>query len=156
MMNEIITPMTKGKEKEMHILEFVVNDVLFGVDVMRVQEILQPKEITATPYTEEAVLGMLNIRNTIYMVYDLNFMLFKKKGQVSDNSYFIVSGNEKEHSAFLIDDVRNIKNFERSNIILPSAVLKQDDQLSIVGIIKFENGDVVSLLDLEELIKQYV
>ena len=44
---------------------FLVNDILFGVSVTKVQEVLRSQEITDVPLSLTAVPGVINLRGQI-------------------------------------------------------------------------------------------
>lgn len=53
------------------LLTFELADELYGVDVLRVQEIRSWDQVTRIPNTPRYVLGVLNIRGTIIPIIDL-------------------------------------------------------------------------------------
>lgn len=50
---------------------FRVDDLLFGVDVTRVQEVIRFQEMTRVPLAPRVVRGLINLRGQIVMAVDL-------------------------------------------------------------------------------------
>ena len=55
----------------MQLCTFIVDDLLFGVDVMRVQEIIQYQHMTRVPLAPKLIRGLINLRGQIVMAVDL-------------------------------------------------------------------------------------
>jgi purine-binding chemotaxis protein CheW len=56
---------------QMQLCTFTVDDLLFGVDVTRVQEVLRYQEMTRVPLAPKVVRGLINLRGQIVMAIDL-------------------------------------------------------------------------------------
>lgn len=54
---------------------FGVDDMTFGVDVTRVQEVIRFQEMTAVPLAPAVVRGLINLRGQIVMAVDLRARL---------------------------------------------------------------------------------
>lgn len=50
---------------------FAVDDLLFAVDVTRVQEVIRFQEMTRVPLAPRAIRGLINLRGQIVMAVDL-------------------------------------------------------------------------------------
>lgn len=50
---------------------FLVDGLLFGVEVKHVQEVLRPQEMTPVPLANEAVRGLINLRGQIVTALDV-------------------------------------------------------------------------------------
>lgn len=50
---------------------FVVDDLLFGVEVRRIQEVIRAQEMTTVPRAPEVVGGLINLRGEIVTAIDL-------------------------------------------------------------------------------------
>jgi purine-binding chemotaxis protein CheW len=55
---------------------FRLNDERYGVNVMRVREVLRYCEITPVPGTKDSILGIINLRGHVVTVLDTR-VLFK-------------------------------------------------------------------------------
>lgn len=53
------------------LISFVVAEKTFGVDVLSVQEIIRPPEITEFPHAPDFVEGIINLRGRVLPVVDL-------------------------------------------------------------------------------------
>ena len=50
---------------------FTLGDVLYGLEVRRVQEVLRPQEATRVPLARPNIRGLINLRGQIVMAVDL-------------------------------------------------------------------------------------
>jgi purine-binding chemotaxis protein CheW len=50
---------------------FTVHDLFFGVDVLRVQEVLRFQEMTAVPLAPDVIEGLINLRGHIVTAIDM-------------------------------------------------------------------------------------
>ena len=54
---------------------FIVHDLLFGIDVQEVQEVIQHLKITRVPLSPPLIAGLLNLRGQIVTAIDLRVCL---------------------------------------------------------------------------------
>jgi purine-binding chemotaxis protein CheW len=52
-------------------VRFTVGDEDFGVDILSVQEIIRPVEVTSLPHAPDFVEGMINLRGSLVPIIDL-------------------------------------------------------------------------------------
>lgn len=50
---------------------FRVGDLLLGIDVLKVQEVLHNLDVTSVPHAVDSVLGLINLRGRIASAIDL-------------------------------------------------------------------------------------
>lgn len=136
---------------ELEVLEFSVKDVKFAINVAKIQEIVINQKITPTPMARPGVRGMMDIRNNIYTVIDLRKILFGYEYEPEDNVYYILTNFNNLHMAFIVEKVYNIRRVEWKDMIKPNAVLNNETNVSITGILNLEN-DIISILDFEKIV----
>ena len=68
------------KEEEQHVT-FLINSETYGVEVMKVQEIIGMTDITHVPNTVDFMKGVINLRGNVVPVVDLRkkFMMQYRK-----------------------------------------------------------------------------
>lgn len=130
------------------ILEFVVKDVCFAVDIKNVTEIMNYQPVTFTPSDDPKIKGVIMPRDIASTVIDLQQALFQKDSK--KEGFFIISEIEGKHFAFIIQDVIDIKQFSSNEIIKPPTMLQNENNL-IKGIISDENR-LASILDFKKII----
>ncbi len=66
---------THSSEEREEFVTFTIADQLFGVPVLRVQDILQPQHIASIPLAPAEVRGSINLRGRIVTVIDVRVRL---------------------------------------------------------------------------------
>lgn len=80
---KILLDSTQG---ELEILEFIVNDVRFGINVAKVQEIVVKQKVTPIPSSAFGIRGIFNIRDGLYSVIDLGLVLFNRETELTNKT----------------------------------------------------------------------
>jgi len=69
-MNEIQTNLENSEDRQF--LVFSAGQETFGIDLLHVREILEPRNMSAVPLTPQFVRGILNLRGEVIPVIDLS------------------------------------------------------------------------------------
>jgi purine-binding chemotaxis protein CheW len=64
-----------GQDDVLEYLTFSLGKEFFGVNILKVQEIMAWEDVTRIPNAPEYVMGVLNLRGSIVPVYDLRLRL---------------------------------------------------------------------------------
>jgi purine-binding chemotaxis protein CheW len=91
----------------MQFCTFTLNQLLFGIDVLQVQEIIKFTEITPVPLASKDILGLINLRGHIITVIDI-----KNRMQMNDTNteynYQIVLNTNPELISFTVDEIGDV------------------------------------------------
>lgn len=131
---------------------FYVGDSLFGIEVMKVQEVTGGSHITSVPRAPQFISGLINLRGQIATAVNLN-ALFRDKTELQDNQMTVVCHFEGGLVSLIVDSIGDVvevdkKQFEKTPEILPGNVRKY-----IKGIYKM-NGSLMSVLDIEKIFEE--
>lgn len=85
---------------ELEIVKFGVGDNAFGINVMKVREIIQPVEVTSVPHSHQHVEGMIKLRGEILPVISL-FSFFGVEPDGSKDEKYIVTEFNKRKIVFM-------------------------------------------------------
>lgn len=87
---------------------FVVNGFLFGVDVMRVQEVIRYQSMTPVPMAPDVVRGLINLRGQIVTALDLRVRL--ELGRAADDArpMNVVVRTDEGAVALLVDEIGDV------------------------------------------------
>ena len=79
---------TKTKVTEGKFLTFVLNDEVYGIEILKVREIIGLMDITNVPQTPDYMKGVINLRGKVIPVIDLRLkVLNARRGAHSGNMY---------------------------------------------------------------------
>ena len=72
-----MSPKTKGPTdlEDVQLATFVVAGFLFGIDVLRVQEVLRFQKMTRVPLAPAVIVGLINLRGQIVPAIDMRYRL---------------------------------------------------------------------------------
>lgn len=137
---------------ELEIVEFGIGSYKFGMNVIKVKEIINPVPITAIPQTHQNVEGIIELRGEILPVVDIGTALSLAKSENPDQDKFIVAEFNKQKVVFHVQTVTKIHRISWEQIEKPSDMYKGLES-QITGVIKL-NGEMLLLLDLERIIAE--
>ena len=129
----------------------MVDNQVFGLPILQVQDIVEPRNITHIPRAPDFVSGVLNLRGRIVTVIDLHVCLDKRdKHEYKEGQMSVTVEFDNDLYTLLIDDIGDVINI-RSNQIgkVPKNL---DDALRDVssGIIQLEQ-DLIAILSVPML-----
>ncbi len=140
-----------GKE-EMSLVIFEAGGERFGVDVSKVEGVIEPGEITRMPHAPDYLVGVANLRGKVIAVIDLakklDLNLSAEAPKASKKIVVVQTGDIKV--GFLVEAPDVIK--VSTDQIEPSPVKMPDESAGafVRGIAKLETGLVV-ILDIDEM-----
>jgi purine-binding chemotaxis protein CheW len=136
-------------------LSFVLGDEIYGVDIMKVQEINGLTEATRVPRTADYVRGVINLRGKVIPVIDLRRKLAMETVADTEKTCNIVvqvpHGDDVVTMGVIVDDVAEVLSFTNEEIEPPPALGGGALTEFISGIGKLEDC-VVILLDIEKVL----
>ncbi|MEC1535755.1 chemotaxis protein CheW [Bacillus sonorensis] len=135
---------------ELEIVKFEVGHNVFGINVMKVREIIQPVGITKVPHSHRHMEGMITLRGEILPVIDLFSFFTVEHGEEEKQEKFIVTEFNKRKIVFHTGSVSQIHRVSWGEIEKPTA-LNQGMERHLTGIIKLE-GTMIFLPDYEKII----
>lgn len=135
------------------IVVFKLGKEEYGIDIMRVLEIIDYREVTPIPELPEYIEGMVNIRSDIYPIVNLR-KRFRLKGQVIDAESKIVLMNLEELKVgFVVDSVCEILSISEESIQKTPKLIAKYESKYITGVTK-QNDRMILLLDVDLLISE--
>lgn len=135
---------------ELEIVMFNVGTGLFGINVLKVREIINPLPITETPNGHPHVEGVIRLRQEVIPVVDLAKVLNFPPSQNPSHDKFIISELNKVKVAFHVHSVSRIHRISWEQIEKPSQ-LSSGEQAHTIGIVKMED-EMSLLLDFEKIV----
>lgn len=134
---------------ELEIVEFEVANNKFGINVIKVKEIIQPIPVTFIPHAHPHVEGIVQLRGEVLPVVDMLKVLGIPNGAYSAQQKYIVAEFNKQKVVFHVDNVTQIHRISWDKIEKPSDMY-QGGSSQVIGVIK-QNNSMVLLLDFEKI-----
>jgi two-component system chemotaxis response regulator CheV len=135
---------------ELEIVEFGVGNNKFGINVIKVKEIIQPVKVTKIPHSHPNVEGIIDIRDEILPVVNVAKVLGFELSEDPKSEKFIITEFNKTKVVFHVHSVTQIHRISWEEIEKPSGMY-QGLESQITGVVKI-NEEMVLLLDFEKIV----
>jgi purine-binding chemotaxis protein CheW len=141
----------------MQVTTFTVSDLLLGLDVRDVQEILRPQEMTPVPLAPAAVEGLINLRGQIVTALDLRERIGLEPRTAEENAsrrpMNVVVRTGENATSLLVDTIGDVVDVEAESLEAPPDNLHAGTRELVKGIHKLD-GRLLLLLDLDKTLQE--
>lgn len=134
---------------ELEIVEFEVANNKFGINVIKVKEIIQPIPVTFIPHVHPHVEGIIQLRGEVLPVVDMLKVLGIPTENRNPQQKYIVAEFNKQRVVFHVDNVTQIHRISWDQIEKPSDMY-QGGSSQVIGVIKSQE-EMILLLDFERI-----
>ncbi len=137
---------------EMELLSVSLNGQIFGLNVAKVQAIIQysADQVTTLPQTPPSMLGMLIYRSSSIPLIDLGHFLGIPALQENERAIVIVTEFNNKVTGFKVDEVRQIHRLSWNEYAPADPVFNTYD-VNITGSVEIDGEDVL-VLDMEKIL----
>ncbi|WP_100372962.1 chemotaxis protein [Bacillus sp. FJAT-45037] len=149
-MNEHTDILLDSGTNELEVVMFKVGNGTFGINVLKVREIINPLPITETPNAHANVEGVIRLRQEVIPVINLAKVLNLPGSAHPEQDKFIVAELNKMKVAFHVHSVSRIHRISWQQIEKPSE-LSLNAESHTIGIVKLEE-EMSILLDFEKIV----
>ena len=137
----------------MQLVTFSIGEEEFGVDILKVQEIIRMMEITKVPRAPDFVEGVINLRGKVIPILDLR----KRFGLVTrdhdKHTRIIVIEISNMIVGFVVDSVSEVLRIPSNTVEPPPPVVSGLESEYISGVGKLADRLLI-LLDLDRLLSR--
>lgn len=145
---------------ELEVIEFILSyrskkgesqTQAFGINVIKVREIIKMQDLTKMPHQSKFVVGLFNLRNTLIPALDILDYLYGEKSNLETSKMVIAEFNQLQ-VGLIVSDVKRIHRISWSNIVAPESLHDFDtDNSTVTGILKLDDRHIL-MLDVEKII----
>lgn len=135
---------------ELEIVEFSVANNKFGINVIKVREIINPIPVVSIPNAHKNIEGIIEIRGEILPVINIARVLGYPDSDQPALDKFIVTEFNKQKVIFHVHGVDKIHRISWKQIEKPTNLYQSLDS-QIIGVIRKEDG-MILLLDFEKIV----
>ncbi|MGB0467866.1 MAG: chemotaxis protein CheW [Pontibacterium sp.] len=131
---------------------FKVDNELYGVDVIKVKEVLRFSQMTPVPGAENYVLGIINLRGNVVTVIDTRQLFGLPAVPIdSDTRIIVVDYNEQEVVGLVVDSVDEVINLPQNDMERAPSVASEESARRFVQGVCYYNNLLIILLDLVKM-----
>ncbi|MCG6185590.1 chemotaxis protein [Anoxybacillus kestanbolensis] len=135
---------------ELEIVEFLIGDNRFAINVIKVKEIIHPIAPTKVPHAHPYIEGIIELRGEVLPLIDLAKALgFGPSNNPAQDKYIVAQFNQQK-VVFHVHNVTQIHRISWKQIEKPSQMY-QGLESQIIGVVKL-NGNMILLLDFEKIV----
>lgn len=144
-------PSQARQSEKFQVGTFSLDSQLYGVNILRMREILLPQDIVRVPRAPRIMEGVINLRGQVIPVVNLRARLdiplrpFDKKTRIINIE---INGMVV---GFLVDSIEHIHIISADEIQEPPSTLLAADVDCVVGMAKVDEGMLI-LLDTDRLV----
>ena len=138
---------------EIEVMEFTINDSLYGINVAKVKEIIVSAPVKPMPHAHPAVEGIFKPRDLVITVVDLPRYLLGSSGEKGPKDLFIVTNFNKMNIAFRVHTVVGISRISWKSIQKPDKTVSSGNDGIATG--SAQCGDnLVTILDCGKIVAE--
>jgi purine-binding chemotaxis protein CheW len=128
---------------------FFVNNLFFGVEVEKVQEVIRFQNMTRVPLAPPEICGLINLRGQIVIAIDLRRRLAFEDKTAEEQPMNVVMRSDEEIVSFLVDDIGDVLEVNENPFEPPPLTLSGPQRQLIRGAYKL-NDKLLLALDAEK------
>lgn len=136
-------------------LTFSLANEEYGLEILKVREIIGYMNITPVPRVPEYIKGVINLRGQVIPVIDLRTKLGMQEFEITDQTCIIVVEASQEKTQFtagiIVDHVQEVLDIDAENIEDTLSFGSNVSTNLIMGMAKLENS-VKILLDIDRVL----
>jgi purine-binding chemotaxis protein CheW len=125
---------------------FYLGDQYFGLDVLKVQEIVRHQPLTRVPLAHAMVQGLINLRGQIVTAIDLRRRLDLPESTGDREPVNVVVQTDDGAVSLLVDEIGDVLEVSEENFERPPETLQSSSRDLIQGAYKLD-GKLLVILD---------
>lgn len=125
----------------------------YGIDIKYVDNIVRMQHITRVPKVQEYLKGVINLRGEVIPVMSARIKMDLPADEYTKSTRIIILKLEQHGTiGIIVDEVKEVVTLENRQIDKVSYDSKDEMDYYIFGIGKYEDGGLISLLDLNAVV----
>lgn len=152
-MSQAVVPMkgTDGSGELIQLVTFTLDQEEYGVEVLKVREIIRMNSITHMPNTPPYVEGIINLRGKVIPIISMRKKFGLIEAENNSHTRIIIMDIAGELMGFIVDSVSEVIRISGTEIQpSPTVAAGGIDQECISGVINLSERLLV-LLDLDQM-----
>ncbi len=138
-------------ENQQEFVTFTIDSQMFGVPILRVQDILKPENIAPVPLAAPEIRGSINLRGRIVTVIDVRVRLGLPTLSLDEETMGVTVEQHQDLYTLLVDTIGDVISIENSSLEKTPGTLDEKWREFSSGICRLEK-DLMVILDIEKLL----
>ena len=132
-------------------LTFVLDDEEYGIEILKVREIIGVMSITPVPQSSPQLKGVINLRGQIIPVFDLRLIFGMAEKEHNSETCIIIVDVNGNLVGIIVDTVSEVMNVKAEEVETGSDLEKKVKAQFILGISKV-GGKIRILIEIEKVL----
>jgi purine-binding chemotaxis protein CheW len=133
---------------------FYVDGLFFGVEVLRVQEVIRFQEMTPVPLASPVVSGLINLRGQIVTAIDLRRRLALVDRYPAELPMNVVIRTDDGAVSLLVDQIGDVLEVDSQNYERPPETLSGIARQLVLGVYKLKD-ELLLILDTDQTVELF-
>ena len=138
-----------GAEHLFQIVSFKVGTEEFGLDILRVQEIIRLQDLTRVPNSPDFVDGVINLRGKVIPIIALRKRFGLEEQAHDKETRIVVLEVQNMVLGFIVDSVSEVLRISADTVVPPPRLGKIEKEF-VSGVVKLEDRLLI-LLDVDRI-----
>lgn len=146
---------------------FSVNDNRYGIDILRVREVLKQVTCSPVPGAHPSIVGLMNLRGQVVTVIDLGQRLDSTRGRGATNTCLILKTDdelarqnllEEVHQrigpdpvGILVDEMGEVLTVDEDELEAPPAQMSEEERSLVEKVVMLDDS-LLTQLALEKVL----
>ena len=131
----------------------LVSKQRFGINVFKVQEVIQCPPLTQIPNSHSVICGVAHLRGKTIPVLDLSMAIGMRPLSRDSGCYVIVTEYNRSIQGFLVGSVDRIINIGWEQVKAPPTGAGKESYLTAVTEV---DGELIEVIDVEKVMKEVI
>lgn len=138
-------------ENEEQLVTMIVDDQLFGIPILQVQDIVEASNVTPVPLAPSAVAGVLNLRGRIVTVIDLRKLLGNNEEVPWKSQMGVTVEYKGDLYTILVDAIGDVRTLPKRDFDKAPSTLEDNVRSLCSGIYRLR-GNLLVVLDVSRIL----
>jgi len=132
---------------------FRLDNEIYGINVMLIQEVLRVTEIAPVPGAPNYVIGIINLRGNVVTVIDTRMRFGLPSKEMDDATRIVIIEVENQTVGIVVDSVSEVVDVDSSEIETAPNVGNDETARYIEGVVS-RGDELLILVDLNKLLTE--
>lgn len=132
---------------------FRLDNEIYGINVMLIQEVLRVTEIAPVPGAPNYVIGIINLRGNVVTVIDTRMRFGLPPKEMDDATRIVIIEAENQTVGIVVDSVSEVVDVNASEIETAPNVGNDETARYIEGVVS-RDEELLILVDLNKLLTE--
>lgn len=138
-------------ENEEQLVTMIVDNQLFGIPILQVQDIVEASKITPVPLAPSAIAGVLNLRGRIVTVIDLRKLLGNTEEVPWDSQMGVTVEYKGDLYTLLVDTIGDVRTLPKRDFDSAPSTMEDKVRQICAGIFRLR-GNLLVVLDVSRIL----